>query len=282
MPTGEPGDYDFTPPFDAPPLGPVALFPGWRRLTPFVIDLARHRLEGPDPLRSKRYAYDVNFLKAYGRLHGSSRTPDQTNTAFFWFEPFAIWNDIATTVLEREQANPWRAARILALMNFAVADAGIACFDAKYHFRFWRPYTPSGAPARTATTRPTQIRVAAAAVDAARRAAAVPDSADSRLSIRSRDDLGRRRRSPDEASRRIGSLCRDERDAARRAQALQELFAGGAGSGHVTRLWRDSFRSRRRRRLGGRRARRSGRRVENSRGAAMTCGAEGRGGAWRE
>jgi hypothetical protein len=26
-------------------------------------------------------------------------------------------------------------------MNFAVADAGIACFDAKYHFRFWRPYT---------------------------------------------------------------------------------------------------------------------------------------------
>ena len=28
LPTGEPGDYDFTPPFDAPPLGPIALFPG--------------------------------------------------------------------------------------------------------------------------------------------------------------------------------------------------------------------------------------------------------------
>ena len=108
VPTGKPGDYDFTPPFDAPPLGPVALFPGWGRLTPFIIDLARHRLKGPDPLRSKRYARDVNFLKAYGRLEGSSRTPDQTNTAFFWFEPFAIWNDIATTVLEREHASPWR------------------------------------------------------------------------------------------------------------------------------------------------------------------------------
>ncbi len=139
--TGKPGDYDFTPPFDGPPLGPVALFPGWSRLTPFVIDLSHHRLKGPDPLRSKRYARDVNFLKTYGRLHDSSRTQDQTNTAFFWFEPFAIWNDIATTVLEREQASPWRAARVLALMNFAVADAGIACFDAKYHFRFWRPYT---------------------------------------------------------------------------------------------------------------------------------------------
>jgi hypothetical protein len=141
VPTGQPGDYDFTPPFDAPPLGPVALFPGWGRLTPFVVDLARPRLRGPDPLRSKRYADDVNFLKAYGRLHDSSRTPDQTSTALFWFEPFAIWNDIARTALQRERVSPWRAARVLALMNFAVADAEIACFDAKYHFRFWRPYT---------------------------------------------------------------------------------------------------------------------------------------------
>ncbi len=141
VPTGTPGDYDFTPPFDAPPLGPVALFPGWGRLTPFVINRAHHRLKGPDPLRSKRYANDVHFVEAYGRLHDSARTPDQTETAFFWFEPFAIWNDIATTVMQREQVSPWHAARILALMNFAMTDAEIACFDAKYHFRFWRPYT---------------------------------------------------------------------------------------------------------------------------------------------
>jgi hypothetical protein len=141
VPTGRPGDYDFTPPFDAPPLGPVALFPGWGRLTPFVIDVARHRLQGPDRLRSKRYARDVTFLTKYGRLDGSSRTEDQTATAFFWFEPFAIWNAIAATVLEQQDASPWRAARVLALVNFALTDASIACFDAKYHFRFWRPYT---------------------------------------------------------------------------------------------------------------------------------------------
>jgi hypothetical protein len=141
VPTGKRGDYDFTPPFDAPPLGPIALFPGWGRLTPFVIDPARHRLKGPDPLRSKRYAYDVNFVKSFGSLQSVTRTPDQTDTAFFWFEPFAIWNDIATTVMQREQVSPWRAARVLALMNFALADAGIVCFDAKYDFRFWRPYT---------------------------------------------------------------------------------------------------------------------------------------------
>jgi hypothetical protein len=141
VPTGEPGDYDFTPPFDAPPLGPIALVPGWGRLMPFAIDRARHRLKGPDSLSSKRYAHDLNFLKAYGSLESSTRTPDQTNTAFFWFEPFAIWNDITTTVMERQHADPWKAARVLALMNFALADAGIVSFDAKYDFRFWRPYT---------------------------------------------------------------------------------------------------------------------------------------------
>jgi hypothetical protein len=141
VPTGRPGDYDFTPPFDAPPLGPIALFPGLGRVTPFVVDVTRHRLKGPDPLGSKRYARDIKFLTAYGRLEGSARTQDQTETAFFWFEPFGIWNDIARAVLEREHAGPWQAARVLALTNFAMMDAGIACFAAKYQFRFWRPYT---------------------------------------------------------------------------------------------------------------------------------------------
>jgi membrane-associated phospholipid phosphatase len=33
------------------------------------------------------------------------------------------------------------AARVLALVNFALADGFIAGFDAKYEFRFWRPET---------------------------------------------------------------------------------------------------------------------------------------------
>lgn len=139
--TGAPGDYDFTPPFDAPPLGPVALFPGWGRLTPFAVDLARHRLRGPDPLRSTGYARDFNFLRANGSLHSATRTPDQTDSAFFWFEPFAVWNDIAVAAMQQKPVDPWQAARILVLVNFALADASIVCFDAKYRFRFWRPYT---------------------------------------------------------------------------------------------------------------------------------------------
>lgn len=141
VPSGKPGDYDFTPPFDAPPLGPVALFPGWGRLTPFTIDLDRHRLRGPDRLGSRRYARDLSFLKSFGRLDSSARSADQTETAFFWFESEPMWNDIARTVIQRRALDQWRAARILALVNFALADGAIASFEAKYRFRFWRPYT---------------------------------------------------------------------------------------------------------------------------------------------
>jgi hypothetical protein len=141
VPTGSPGDYAFTPPFDRPPLGPVALFPGWGRLTPFVIELAQHRLHGPDRLSSRQYASDFDYVKAIGRLNGSTRTADQTEIAFFWFEGGPIWNRIGNDVIRRNNLDAWEAARTLALVHLAVADAGIACFEAKYHFRFWRPYT---------------------------------------------------------------------------------------------------------------------------------------------
>jgi len=141
VPTGEPGDYDFTPPFDGPPLGPIALLPGWGRLTPFGIDLGNHRVPGPDRLSSQRYAFDLNYLKSFGGLNSTTRSADQTQTAFFWFENNATWNQIADTVLLQGDADTWRSARVLALVNFAMADGAIACFAAKYQFRFWRPYT---------------------------------------------------------------------------------------------------------------------------------------------
>jgi len=134
-------DYDFTPPFDAPPLGPVALLPGLGQFKTFAVDLAKHRLDGPDPLRSRKYARDLDFVKSFGSLNSETRTPDHAETAFFWFEETAIWNGIASTVIRQHNLDPWRAARTLALMNFALIDAGIVCFEAKYHFRFWRPYT---------------------------------------------------------------------------------------------------------------------------------------------
>jgi hypothetical protein len=128
--------------FLQPPLGPIALFPGWGRVTPFGIELSKHQVPGPDLLSSLLYALDLNLLKSIGDLNSSTRTAEQTQIAFFWYEePSFKWNRIANTVIRQRNLDDWQAARILALMNFAIADGLIACLEAKYRFRFWRPYT---------------------------------------------------------------------------------------------------------------------------------------------
>ena len=70
------------------------------------------------------------------------RTEEQSQIARFWYEDAPIgWNRIANTVLGEQNVELWKSARILALTNFAMADGFIAGFEAKYHFRFWRPVT---------------------------------------------------------------------------------------------------------------------------------------------
>jgi hypothetical protein len=111
-------------------------------VTPFAVDLAQHQLPGPDALSSAGYASDFNLLKAIGRLDSKTRTTTQTDIALFWFEFSPMgWNRIANTIVREERLDVWRSARLLALVNFALADGYIAGFDAKYRFRFWRPFT---------------------------------------------------------------------------------------------------------------------------------------------
>jgi hypothetical protein len=84
----------------------------------------------------------LNYLKGIGcgNVNSSWRTAEQTEIAHFWAEGApAGWNRIANTVIRERNLDPWKAARILALVNFAIADSFIASFDAKYQFRFWRP-----------------------------------------------------------------------------------------------------------------------------------------------
>jgi membrane-associated phospholipid phosphatase len=142
VPTGLPGDYTFTPPFDVPPLGPLAVLPGWGAVTPFAIDLDDHRVPGPDSITSIAYALDFAYLKAIGEVNSTYRTAEESEIARFWYEDSPIgWNRIARTALLQQKVGLWESARILALANFAMADGYIAGFDAKYYFRFWRPIT---------------------------------------------------------------------------------------------------------------------------------------------
>ena len=130
------GEYQFTPPFN------FAGLPGWGRVTPFVIDLDEHLLDGPQSLTSLQYAKDLAYVKAIGERDSSVRTDEQSEIARFWYEDSPLgWNRIANTVIRERRIDEWSAARAFALVNFAMADGFIAGFDAKYHFRFWRPIT---------------------------------------------------------------------------------------------------------------------------------------------
>ncbi len=44
-------------------------------------------------------------------------------------------------IAEQRKTGPMELARLLALTNVAMADAGIAIWESKYHYEFWRPVT---------------------------------------------------------------------------------------------------------------------------------------------
>ena len=127
-------------------------------MRPFVIRRADQFRPGPPPaLTSATYARDLNETQAYGSRTSTVRTPAQTETALFWTTN-AIAADNATirTLATAHHYDAARAARALAMSDMVESDALIACFDAKYHYGLWRPYTAirgadtDGNPATTA------------------------------------------------------------------------------------------------------------------------------------
>ena len=49
------------------------------------------------------------------------------------------WNRVLLRLIDERDLNLVEAARLMAMAPAAGGDAMIACFDAKYHYRFWRP-----------------------------------------------------------------------------------------------------------------------------------------------
>ena len=123
------------------PTGPVVLGTNLPQVRPLVLGTAaRFRPPGPPPLTSRRYARDLNEVAQLGRADSAARTPEQTDTALFWTDnDIAQWNRGLLRLATREGLDAVHTARMLALAHLAGGDAMIACFDAKYHYRFWRP-----------------------------------------------------------------------------------------------------------------------------------------------
>jgi len=138
------GEWQATPPaFRQDPL-----LPQWPDVTPFALSKGDQFRPAPPPaLTSAEYAAAFDEVKSLGSVDSTTRTADQTQIARFWADgagtatPPGHWNEIAQDVA-REQGNTvFENARMFALLNIAEADAGIACWDAKYEYNFWRPVT---------------------------------------------------------------------------------------------------------------------------------------------
>ncbi|HEY6988312.1 MAG TPA: vanadium-dependent haloperoxidase [Bryobacteraceae bacterium] len=100
-------------------------------------------VQGPPSLDSAQYARDFNEVKEMGSISSSTRSADETLAAQFWATSTGnyFWNSVALSLLGRHHHSLLENARLLALLNIAIADAGIVCWDAKYYFASWRPVT---------------------------------------------------------------------------------------------------------------------------------------------
>jgi PAP2 superfamily len=81
-------------------------------------------------------------VKKLGASTGSTRTAEQTATARFW-EPLAgtVWPASIRRLAQEQGLDLASSAHFQAATFAAFADALIACWDAKFHFNFWRPVT---------------------------------------------------------------------------------------------------------------------------------------------
>jgi hypothetical protein len=113
------------------------------RVTPFTMHSpAQFRPSGPPPLKSGKWVTDYDEVKSLGRRDSLMRTPEQTATAMFW-EPLAgtVWVPTIRRIAKEQSLDLGSSARFQAAAFAAFADGLIACWDAKFHFEFWRPVT---------------------------------------------------------------------------------------------------------------------------------------------
>jgi membrane-associated phospholipid phosphatase len=122
---------------NGPPAG--ATFGG---VTPyFLTSGSQFRPPPPPAFGSSPFLTDLNEI---GTL-SSTRTPEQRASALYWnfptgtFTPPGYWNLVAATYVEAHGLNERAATRAFALVNAAMMDALIGCWDAKYNYWTMRP-----------------------------------------------------------------------------------------------------------------------------------------------
>ena len=130
---------------------PVALGASWGDVKPFVIRSGRQfRLPPPPAMGTRVYTAAYNEVKRLGGdgiVTPTERTEEQTEIGIFWAydgtpslcAPPRLYNQLAMTIADEMDTDFTDLTRLLALVNVAMADAGIASWESKFYYQFWRP-----------------------------------------------------------------------------------------------------------------------------------------------
>jgi hypothetical protein len=138
-----PGVWIKTPPAFAAPA-----IPWLSKVVPFTMNSpSQFRPDPPFSLTSEEWAHDYNQVKALGAVNSTVRTPSQTEIGLFWTDSVGPQYSRAFRALAiGRNLDISDTARLFATLFTTGADALIGCWDAKYHYSFWRPVTaiPNG------------------------------------------------------------------------------------------------------------------------------------------
>jgi hypothetical protein len=131
-----------------PPGYATAVTPQWANVTPFALQSSDQFLPPPPPaLDSADYAASVNETESLGAGNSTTRTADETQIAKYWndqggtYTPPGQWNSIADQIAQTQGDSMAADAQLLAELNVAEADSGIAAWSTKYTYDAWRPIT---------------------------------------------------------------------------------------------------------------------------------------------
>jgi hypothetical protein len=91
--------------------------------------------------------HEVQMLGGDGVVTPTARTADQTIAGIYWAydgtpslcAPPRLYNQIVMQIARQQRSDDVQLARLLALANLAMADAGIALWESKYLYQCWRP-----------------------------------------------------------------------------------------------------------------------------------------------
>ena len=136
VPAPAPGVWAPTPPATS------GLNPWVTHAIPFALHSPDQFRPGPPPrLDSRRFLRDLDEVRRLGGSASTERTEEQTAVARFWADqPVAQSQRALRNHAAKLGWDILETSRLFAALLTSQVDALTACWDAKYHYEFWRPW----------------------------------------------------------------------------------------------------------------------------------------------